>query len=801
MLVLARRCSAPHLGHDAPVLPELLDGVLAALQHLGEGLQDAVAHGGGAADEDAAVHLLDPVLYGHLLLADRLLHVLALLAIAGPREGGVEHSERPLRPHLHFRQRAAGVVLNTDGAAHLLPEEPVLLGVTAAEEERRGRLPGSALQLLPEPSEGGDAGARADHDNGDVLLRQVEGRGALLGQDLVAGLQPSGKPGRSLAEEAPGVLGRELRVLGEAAHVAELLQRLAALREAVAGQADAEGDLGRSGLGRRRDRELPGLLPGAVQEEGLQGPRQARDAEQAPELVHLAAEGRGVQQLQRVGVREDLRHVLCRLALQLRLHGLEHLLRGGAGQVAVPGEGLAERARRREGPLDLRVRRPLLRREGDGHLQVGRLHPQEGHAGLDVSGVALWQHGERAAERVVLQLPRGLELDLGRGEALLRVRLLAQLPDLRDLRLVGLEVELAEHLRGLALALGGEGPDAVRHLQLRGAEGQVLGGLLEPLLEALLELGAEPAEQLLVRVLEVQAALPDAARPDLLQRLHHGLDGAGDLGGDRVRVGALARVAVLRGGHGQHREAEGPELRLDGHGRIAELSRDAGPLVAQAVPVALDREDDLLLRARGGDDSSQGGILHHGVAARPRVRERLAGLLGLAAGAEDPGLPRRGREAGGGLRLLLLRDRPARVLRRDLLDGLLERLPEAAVLPLAEVGLDVLAVISDAALVDALGADEVKADVGGLAHVVELRVVHVSQTHHCEALPSERALVPRVRAPLVELEGVVAGLAVAVGGDHEDGDLARLEGLGRELLQIYDLALDAPLGGLIADLV
>mmetsp|Transcript_33829 Transcript_33829/g.89670 ORF Transcript_33829/g.89670 Transcript_33829/m.89670 type:complete len:241 (+) Transcript_33829:1551-2273(+) len=240
--------------------------------------------------------------------------------------------------------------------------------------------------------------------------------------------------------------------------------------------------------------------------------------------------------------------MLRRLARQLRLHGLEHFLRGGAPEVAVPGEGLADRARRREGALDLRLGRALGRQEGDDLARVGRLQPQESHASVDVRRIALRQHREGAAERVVLQLSGSLDLDLGRGEALLGTRLLAQLPDLGDLGPVGLEVELAEHLRGLALALRGEGGDGVRDLQLRAcAPGERrLGGLLDSVLEALLELGADRAERLLVGVLQVQLPGRDAARPDLLQRLRNGRRGGGDLGGDSVRRGALARVAVLR---------------------------------------------------------------------------------------------------------------------------------------------------------------------------------------------------------------------------------------------------------------
>mmetsp|Transcript_35547 Transcript_35547/g.99878 ORF Transcript_35547/g.99878 Transcript_35547/m.99878 type:complete len:394 (-) Transcript_35547:543-1724(-) len=382
------------------------------------------------------------MLHRHALRADLVLDVLALLAVSGAREGREEARKRALRPRLHPRQRRAARVL--DRPAHVFLEEPVLVRVAAAEEKRCGRRLRPPAELLPEASEGGDPRAGADHDDRDVALGQAEVRGPLLREHLVAGLEPRGDPSRARAvEAAAGCQGRLLAV-GQAARAAELLDNVVCAWDLLAREAHANGDALRRGLGRGRDGELAGLLPGAVDEELVQV--QVLDPQQRPELVHLAIERLCVERSQRVVILQELGDVIARrIVFQLGLQRHQCLFGWWAVEVAVPGQGLAERARGREGLLHLGVA-VAGGCERDRPLQVGLLEAQQGQHRGDVRRVVLRQHRQGAPQGVAAEVPGRRNLDLRGGRALGGVRLLAQLVHFQHRRMIGLEIEAGEHI-------------------------------------------------------------------------------------------------------------------------------------------------------------------------------------------------------------------------------------------------------------------------------------------------------------------------------------------------------------------
>mmetsp|Transcript_16936 Transcript_16936/g.43177 ORF Transcript_16936/g.43177 Transcript_16936/m.43177 type:complete len:316 (+) Transcript_16936:69-1016(+) len=296
-----RRCtSAPHLRDDAPLLPQRVHGLAPALERLREGLEHAVAHGRGAADEHAAGHLVDPVLHRGGLRSHVVLHVLALLPLPRPRECGEEASQRALGPNLHARQSPA-TCGELHGAAHLLLKEPILISIPAPEEQRRRRRLRPPAELFPEAAEGGDAGSGADHDDRDVLRWKVQRRGPLLGEHHVARLDPAGEPPRARAEEASPASQERRGTRGQASSVDELLTCRLHVGELVARQANAKGDALRRGLGRGSNGEFTRLLPGTIQQK-VHG-TDLFHSEHRPELVHLAAECRTLEHLHRFGVR------------------------------------------------------------------------------------------------------------------------------------------------------------------------------------------------------------------------------------------------------------------------------------------------------------------------------------------------------------------------------------------------------------------------------------------------------------------------------------------------------------------
>mmetsp|Transcript_69445 Transcript_69445/g.194754 ORF Transcript_69445/g.194754 Transcript_69445/m.194754 type:complete len:653 (+) Transcript_69445:132-2090(+) len=586
---VADAASAPELGDNPAFLLQGVDEVSPAFQQLCQRVENAVAHGGGAADVDHAGALLDPMLHRLGLRTDLVLHVLALLALARSGESREETCEGPLRADLHPVQRRAPCGCELHSATHLLLEEPVLLRVAAAEEERGRSGLRTSLQLLPEATEGGDAGSRAHHDHRDVLLGKVQRRRPLLRQHHGAGLEPGGEPPAASAVEAAPARGQLSG--GQATRVDEALARGGHVRELVAREAHAQGDLRGRGLRRGGDGELPRLLPGAVQQELHGG--DGLDAEHGPELAHPAAQLRSLQQLQRLRVRDQLPDALPRSRiLDLRLQRHQHLLRRRAGQVAVLGQGVPQGARRGEGMLDGGAWRVLrCRLQGDPHAQVRRRQAHELHRGLHVGGVVLRQQAQRAAQLVLLQIPLGLDLHLHRGEALLRLGLLPQLPDLRHLGPAGLEVEARENIRRISGSLLRQPVLLRRHLQLHRARdladdwvrrdrrtsgrpcGRLYGrgrssGLLA---EALAEVGADLRELLGLCVLQVDAGTRDADSPDLRQRLGDGRRGRLQLVEDGASGGPLTRVAVVGVGDGQEGEAQRPQRGPQRQRRIADL--------------------------------------------------------------------------------------------------------------------------------------------------------------------------------------------------------------------------------------
>mmetsp|Transcript_33644 Transcript_33644/g.96606 ORF Transcript_33644/g.96606 Transcript_33644/m.96606 type:complete len:345 (-) Transcript_33644:1940-2974(-) len=342
------------------------------------------------------------MLHGDRLLFQAVLHILALLAIARTREGGEQATQRPLGSDLHFRQSSATGVRQLDRVAHFLLEEPILLGVPAAEEERCGRGLLAAAQLLPDAPEGGDAGAGPDHDHRHVLLWEVQRRWSCLRQHHVPSLHARGKPPGASAVEA-AVARRQCCASGQAAGLDELLDRGRRIRQLMAGHADAQGDAQWRGLGGRGDRELAGLLPRAMQQEV--GRVDLLHPEHFPKLVHLAAHRRPLKQFQRLGICEQLGHVLTRReAVQRGLQGREHLLAGHSPQVAVPCQCLTESAGRRKGFFDLQAGgHAILRHPGDELTQVRRGQAHEPHRRLHISGIVLWEKLKGTAEGVLLQ--------------------------------------------------------------------------------------------------------------------------------------------------------------------------------------------------------------------------------------------------------------------------------------------------------------------------------------------------------------------------------------------------------------
>mmetsp|Transcript_50231 Transcript_50231/g.131476 ORF Transcript_50231/g.131476 Transcript_50231/m.131476 type:complete len:324 (+) Transcript_50231:247-1218(+) len=129
--------------------------------------------------------------------------------------------------------------------------------------------------------------------------------------------------------------------------------------------------------------------------------------------------------------------------------------------------------------------------------------------------------------------------------------------------------------------------------------------------------------------------------------------------------------------------------------------------------------------------------------------------------------------------------------------SLAERGPEASLLPLLEVLLNILIVVALPSLVNSGAAQCLHLGVCQLPTGVEAHVLPVAQAHHTK-LYTLQLLRPALLSlePLEELHSVVRRVAFAIGGDDHDDDLVLGELVRVEVLQVHDADAQVVLLGL-----
>mmetsp|Transcript_63209 Transcript_63209/g.181795 ORF Transcript_63209/g.181795 Transcript_63209/m.181795 type:complete len:302 (-) Transcript_63209:8-913(-) len=130
-----------------------------------------------------------------------------------------------------------------------------------------------------------------------------------------------------------------------------------------------------------------------------------------------------------------------------------------------------------------------------------------------------------------------------------------------------------------------------------------------------------------------------------------------------------------------------------------------------------------------------------------------------------------------------------------------QRWPQAVLLPLLEVLLDVLVVVPDAQLVNAVSADALQVLIGQLPTRVEVHVLPIPEAHHTKLCALQGLRLCLVLEPFEELHRIVCGIALAISGNHYDHHFVLDKLVGIEFLEICDSRLQPMLLRLLFQLV